>query len=253
MQKFVALFDLHWGYERKSGHKVPLHDERALNVALEFMKDFQPHHTILGGDMLDCASISHHNDGKPGKVEGLRLVEDAEKLRSCLIEPVQHMTKDRLVYLIGNHEVWLQDLIDKIPALDGILNIQPLLHLGKRWEIVEEGGVAKVGKLNFIHGDMIKGTNCALNAVVDYEANVRFGHFHTFQVATKSTPVMDNGHTGIAVPCLCKKGPGYGGKKPNKWVQGFLWGYVGEDGTFSDYVTIIVNGRAVINGRSYKG
>ena len=53
MEKFVALFDLHWGWERVNGHKKPLHDAKALAVALKFIADYKPDHIILGGDILD--------------------------------------------------------------------------------------------------------------------------------------------------------------------------------------------------------
>lgn len=73
-------------------------------------------------------------------------------------------------------------------------------------------------------------------------------------MATKTTPIDANGHTGIAVPCLSKKGHAYGKGSPNKWMQGFLWGYVGgPEGIFNDYVTVIVNGKAIINGKLYRG
>ena len=255
MERFIALFDLHYGYGRKGGHKVAVHDQHALGVALQFMADFKPHHTILGGDMLDCQAISHHTKGKPGQIEGLRLLGDAQELRAALIDPVEKLTKDRLVYHYGNHEDWLLDLIDEVPALEGVVEPENLLKLGKRWEVVETGGVSKLGKLTFVHGDTVKGgQNPTLAAVTNYERNIRFGHFHTFQVATKTTPVDANGHTGIAVPCLCRNGQRYGGRTPNKWVQGFLYGYVGgPHGCFGDYVAIIVNGQSIINGKVYRG
>lgn len=73
MTKYAALFDLHYGYERRNGHKVPLHDMRAFGAALAFLKDFRPDTLILGGDILDCGAISHHNKGKPGLSGGLVL------------------------------------------------------------------------------------------------------------------------------------------------------------------------------------
>lgn len=255
MEKFVALFDLHYGYEiNSSRHKVPLHDERALNVAMSFIKDFKPDHVILGGDMLDCGSISHHRLGNAGQLEGLRILSEAKELRKKLITPLEEQIDGRLVYMIGNHEEWLNDLVNKIPSLDGIVQAEHLLELDD-WEVIPSGGVAKLGKLKFVHGDNVTGgQHCANAAVINYEANVRFGHFHTFQVATKTTPVDANGHTGISVPCLCKKGHSYGNKAPNKWMQGFLWGYVGGPaGSFNDYVTVIVNGKATIHGKTYEG
>jgi hypothetical protein len=257
LEKFVALFDAHWGYERDgSRHKVPIHDEKAINVAMEFIEDFKPDHVILGGDMLDCGSISHHHRGQAGNLEGLRLLAEAKELRQAVIAPLEKVVKGRLVYHVGNHEDWLSDLVVEWPTLEGIVDIRALLSLKDKWEVIEQGKSSKLGKLTFIHGDQIKspGQNPALKAVTDYERNVRLGHFHTFQISTKTTPIDANGHTGIVVPCLCKKGPKYGQGAPNKWMQGFLWGYVnGVQGTFNDYVTVIVNGIATINGKTYRG
>ena len=254
MEKFVALFDLHWGYARQGGHKVPLHDQRALDVALQFVSDFKPHHTILGGDILDCGAISHHNDGKPGEVEGLRIRQDAQEARKELILPVESYTKDRLVYHIGNHEDWLQDLVMRCPPLEGLVEAEHILSLGKRWEVVEVGGISRLGKLHFVHGEHVKTQNLAKAAVETYERNIRFGHHHTYQVYTKTSPVESNGHTGVAVPCLCRKDPTYGKQAPNKWKQGFLYGYVDcPDNTFNDYVAVIVNGKVTIGGKTYRG
>lgn len=254
MEKFVALYDLHWGYERRGGHKLALHDTKALNVALQFIKDFKPDHIILGGDILDCGCISHHNHGKPGAVEGFRLLGDAKELREALIEPIEAVKPKTMTYIVGNHEDWLTDLVEQVPALEGIVDISSVLGL-KKWKIVPQGEAHKLGKLVFIHGDQVKGgEHSAKWAVQAYESNVRFGHHHTFQVYTKTSAVEANGHTGTAVPCLCKKGPKYGGGAPNRWMQGFLWGHVnGPHGTFNDYVSVIVNGHATINGKTYKG
>ena len=256
MEKFVALFDAHMGYERDaSRHKVPLHDARAISIAMQFIADFKPDHLVLGGDILDCGSVSHHRRGRLGQLEGLRLLAEAKECREEIIAPAEKLVKGRLVYHIGNHEDWLQDVTDELPALEGIVDIRSLLKLGKRWDVIEQGGLSRLGKLTFVHGDQVRGgQNPALWAVTAYERNVRFGHYHTFQTATKTTPVDANGHTGIAVPCLSKKGHFYGQGQPNKWMQGFLWGYVnGPDGIFNDYVTIIVNGKAIINGKVYRG
>lgn len=252
MEKFVALYDLHYGYERKSGHKMPLHDQKALDAVLEFIDDFEPDHIVLGGDMLDCGCISHHNHGKPGAVEGFRLLGDAKEMREAVIKPLEAYDAE-LTYIVGNHEDWLTDLSDMIPALEGIVGLKPLLELGDKWKIVEQGDSHKIGKLIFIHGDQIKGgENAAKNAVMAYERNIRLGHFHCYQTYSKTSASDMHGHTGVVVPCLCKKAPRYGGGAPNKWMQGFNWGYIGEN-CFSDYVSIIVNGKFFALDKEYKG
>ena len=255
MEKFVALYDVHYGYERRAGHRVPLHDSKAIKVALDYIKDFKPDHIILGGDILDCGCISHHNHGKPGAVEGFRLLADAKELREEVINSLEEAKPKSLTYIVGNHEDWLTDLVDQIPALEGIVDVRSLLSLGPKWKVIERGDPHRLGKLVFIHGDQIKGGDHAAKfATLAYEKNVRLGHFHTYQVYTKTSAVESNGHTGVVVPCLCKKAPRYGQGAPNKWMQGFLWGYVnGPEGTFNDFVSVIVNGKSLINGKLYGG
>ena len=255
MEKFVALYDVHYGYEHRNGHRVALHDQKAINIALQFMQDFKPDHTILGGDILDCGCISHHNHGKPGAVEGFRLLGDAKELRKVIIDPVEASTKKTLTYIIGNHEDWLTDLVEQIPALEGIVDVKSLLRLSDRWKIIPCGSAHKMGKLLFVHGDQIKGgEHVAKWATAAYEKNIRFGHHHTFQAYTKTSAIESNGHTGMCIPCLCKKGPRYGGGSPNRWMQGFSYGYIDtKTGVFADYVVIIVNGRAIVNGKQYLG
>lgn len=254
-QKFVALFDAHYGFERDSQrHKTALHDEKAIRVATQFIADFKPDHVILGGDILDCGAVSHHNKHKAGQIEGLRLLADAQGCRDTIIAPIEAVKPQTLTYITGNHEDWLSDVVDDMPGLEGIVDLKSLLKLDK-WKVVPQGGAHKLGKLTFIHGDQIRGgEHIAKAAVTSYERNVRFGHHHTYQVHTKTSAVDANGHTGVAVPCLCKKAPRYGEGAPNRWMQGFVWGYVGgPEGCFNDYVAVIVNGKSFINGKLYKG
>lgn len=251
MEKFIGLWDIHYGYERKNGHKVALHDIKAVNVAMQFAKDFKPDYFILGGDILDCGSISHHNSKKPGNIEGLRLLTDAKELHNLVIKPAEACSKKQ-VFITGNHCDWLNDLVAEIPALEGIIDAKSLLKL-EDWEVLPVGGAYKLGKMVFIHGDQIKGgANPAKWAVDAFERNVFFGHHHTHQAYTKVTALDQNGHTGTCVPCLCKKDPNYGEGSPNRWMQGFLYGWLDGKG-FNTTVVIIINGRAIIQGKLYAG
>lgn len=255
MERFIATFDLHFGYERRGGHKVPLHDLKAWKSVLAFARDFKPNTWIHGGDMLDCGVISHHNHGKPGATEGLKLLADATEGRKTFIEPVEEIVRrGKLVYIVGNHEDWLTDLTDQVPALEGLIDLKTILKLD-RWKVVPQGEAYNLGKLTFLHGDQVKGgEHVAKSAVINYERSVRFGHHHTFQAYTKSSALdYKNAKTGIAVPCLCTKTPKYGEGAPNRWVQGFLYGYIREGGLFSDNVAIILDGKCVVNGVEYRG
>ncbi len=258
LRRFMFVPDIHWGYETVGGHKKPLHDLHAVEIMQEFASDFKPHDFFFGGDVLDCGAIArHHNKGKPRKTEGFRLMRDAEECRESVIGPIERMLpKDgQRNYIIGNHEGWVEDLLDAEPELVGLISIQNLLKLD-RWKIIEQGRGFQYHKLYFIHGDTIKGGEMmAKSAVLNYERNIRFGHFHTAQIYTKTSPLdADVAKTGMAVPCLCSKDVGYMERIPNKWVQGFEFGTVDtESGCFEDQVAIIIRNKAIINGKVYRG
>ena len=255
MIKFMAAWDLHWGYERRGGHKVPLHDSKAINAMLKFAADFKPDTFILGGDIVDCGAISHHNHGKPGATEGLRLLGDMQECAESVIKPIEALKPKQMVFITGNHEAWLNQLVEQQPTLEGIIDLEKLLGL-QRWKVVEQGGQFNLGKLTFVHGDTLSGgENVAKAAVISYERSIRFGHRHTHQIFTKTSPLeYKNAKTGMAVGCLCTKTPGYGKGKPNTWLQGFLCGYVESNGYFNDYHTSIIDGQFTgINGKRYKG
>lgn len=257
MRRFAAIYDAHVGFESVGGHKKPFHDPKAINAVLSFLSDFKPQDFILGGDILDCGAISHHNYGKPRKTEGFRLQRDSEVCRELLINPLEEiLPKDgEKVYLTGNHEDWIEDLLDKDPALEGIISVDSLLKLDK-WKRLPQGiGYMYARRLYFLHGDTIpSGETCAKTGVINYEKCVRFGHFHTYQTYTKTSPIeTKQPRTGIAIPCLCVKDVGYNQKKPNKWCQGVYWGYMDTDGSFADVVSVVVDGKMIANGKIYKG
>lgn len=252
-KKFAFLTDLHFGFERRNGHKVALHDPKAIECGLSFVADFKPDVLILGGDILDCGAISHHNKNRPGDTEGMRIKKDAEECTQEFITPLNDMGVKQKVYITGNHEDWLNDAIAEKPQYEGLLDLDSLLPL-KDWTVLPQGGFFNLGKLTFVHGDQLSGgEHVAKAAVTSFERSIRFGHFHSYQVYTKTTPIdVKLGKTGVAVPCLCTKSPKYGESKPNRWVQGINFGYVFNDGTFSDQVALITNGRMVANGKIYK-
>lgn len=255
-QRFLAFFDLHFGKERRGGKLVELHDPRALQAMLAFAQDFKPHKIVLGGDILDCGAVSHHNKGKPRKGEGLRLLGDFDRAKRELIGPLQALGAEHHIYHIGNHEAWIDQMIDEDPGIEGLVELSKGLELKyPLWHVREQGDVSKIGKLHFAHGDQIRSSmHPAKWAVETYERSIRFGHFHRAQLHTKISALdASDIRTGMAVPAMCRRDPTYGRGTPNQWAVGFLWGYFFKDGSFSDYLTFIVNNRFAANGKVYKG
>jgi hypothetical protein len=187
-------------------------------------------------------------------MEGLRLLADADELSLEVMRPLEALGAKTMRYHIGNHEDWIDDLIEENPGIEGLVDIRKLLSLDE-WDVITQGKYSTLGKLTFMHGDQLKGgANIAKSAVTDWERSVRFGHYHTFQAHTKVSPMDEKlGRTGVSVPCLCSKSPKYGEGRANSWVQGFNYGYVHPDGSYNDYVAIITNGRTMVHGKTYKG
>lgn len=254
----MAVFDAHVGFERVvgAGRPVALHDPTAIRAAVKFAEDFKPHHLILGGDILDCGAVSHHHAGKPGRTEGLRLLRDMKLAKELVIDPLEATCeRGRRVYHKGNHEAWLDQLVEKEPGLEELVDLRANLGLGRTWEVIEQGGLSNLGRLYFAHGDQVRGSeHCAKSAVLDFNRSISFGHFHTLQQFTLTSAIDEElPKVGTAVPCLCRKNPAYGKARPNRWAQGFAYGWIHPDGRFYQSLAVIINGRTIISGQEYDG
>lgn len=254
--RFVFAVDVHWGYEINGRVKQPLHNLKAITAMLEFSRDFRPHGFVLGGDVLDLGAISHWNKKNKLSLEGLRIQQDMEEVGRHILAPIEDMGAVDQVWINGNHERFLEDLVEAEPGLADTLTIPRLLNLDARgWEFIPTGGHLDLGKLRFVHGDQLGGGDAvAKAAILEHNNSIAFGHFHTHQEYVKHSPVDSSDiHVGIAVPALANRGPAYMKRRANKWANGFMSGAIFPDGSFSYQVTKIVNGRFFANGRVYKG
>lgn len=262
MAPFVGLWDIHYGSDTRRGARGVAHDQRLLDAVLKFVSDYKPKLLVLGGDQLNCGPISHWLKDKRRAQEGIRWTDEVAGFDEDVLSPLEEALPKgaQKVWLDGNHCDWVNDLLDKHPELDSkdgsVLHHSRLLDLKRRgWRYIEQGGHFKAGHLYFIHGDIIRGgQNIAKQAVERSGHNIRLGHHHTFQSFTHTSTVdVRERKTGIAVPCLGALNPAFMENAPNRWVQGFLHGYIHDDGTFADYVSIATNGKFTVNGKVYKG
>ena len=261
----MGLWDAHTGYDRiyRKGKYVlqPAHNEAAINAAISFIKDYDPDLVILGGDMVNCASISHHNRGRARYKEGMRLKEEMDLCAKLILDPIQQIVRPRtkLVWHHGNHEKWVDDHVQEFPELEGLLSLAEYLKLEERGYEVKDYGEAyqiggRNGKVWTMHGENTKGANHAKSTVSEFHRNMRYGHHHTYQVATEISPMdVKDFHTAISVPCLANRNPGYAQNKPNRHIHGLLYGESLGSGAFQDSVIVMVDSKFILNGRVYEG
>jgi predicted phosphodiesterase len=237
----VALFDIHY----------PEHDQAAINIALAFIKDFKPDVILLGGDQLQMDTISFFNKNKPKLIESKRLKNDYKGFQAEILDRItQNVSKKcKKYFLIGNHEYRIERLIENSPQHEGFIELENNLDL-KDYTIVPFNTVVNIGEMYFTHGWHYN-IHYAKQTVQEAQKMIFVGHAHMPQVFTAISPATCLPKQCVGVGCLCNRNPQYMENRPNAWVHQFLFWYMFEDGTFTYYTPIILNGRCVINGKVY--
>lgn len=214
--KIAALFDSHYP------------ETINLKPFLNFLKDFKPDVFIFGGDnwSLDC--VSHHNKDKFASWGLNAIMDELNKQANGFAMQIQSIMSaagaSKYVYIIGNHEDWLQDFCFQFPQIHKP-SIKSLLgHTAEKIEFLPCGSFYKIGKLTFCHGDQMRGgQNPAKYAVEAAKSSIVFGHYHTVKVWPSFSMVdAEDKNVGIQVPCYTSSAPSYGGGKPNQINQGFF-------------------------------
>lgn len=244
IKKAVVLFDIHF----------PNHQKKQIELIQDLCYYEEPDCLIYGGDQLDMAPLSHWNDNKPQKMENQRVASHYNDFDNEILKPFEKVCKKaKKVWIVGNHEDWAREKVERDPQLEGIIEPENFLKLKERnYEIVPLNNIYKLGKLNIIHGCYTNQYHSGKHVNI-FERNVLYGHTHTFQEFTKVSPVdTDDAHSAISIGCLCNKNPDFLEGKPNAWVNGFAVVYVWPNGNFQVFPVKIFNNQFVFNNRLYK-
>lgn len=248
IKKGIAVGDIHVPYENKA----------CMNILYNFMDDFEPDYFIFGGDTLDFDQISTYNtrggDIKARLLEGRRIKNDYGYLNEKIINIIENKLPENAikVFLTGNHEYRITALINTDPHTnEGYIELENNINLTD-WKLLNINEAYTIGHMNFIHGDSTTMWHSKKN-IDTYTEQIFSFHVHTNQVFTKITPLNSLPQQGVSVGCMCNKNPEWMKNKPNAWLNQFLYFYIFDDGSFSYYTPIIVNGKAVINDKIYRG
>ena len=255
-QTVVFLPDLHH----------PHQDIFSLRAVLRFLEDFQPTEVNLLGDAMNMDAIDHwlRDKGNLRALEGKRLVAGYEWFaQDVLLKVEEAVPKAHKVYMGGNHEDWVNIVIDRDPSLEGLVEPEIVLKLAQRnWEwipyLVRKGGsvtrgMKQYGKLLAFHGDYTNKYHAAKTADT-FSRSCVYGHTHDVQSYTKVTVDDYKGyHTAQSIGCLCDVSPAFMQGRQNRWVNAFGILYVRPDGMYNLYVPHIIRGQFTFGGKTYDG
>jgi predicted phosphodiesterase len=256
LRKVMLLPDIHY----------PNQDKPSLNAVLKFMKWFKPNAVVLLGDALEGSAVNAWKMQRGDKkfFEGKRLAEEYEGFINDVLDPIEKIAKRaEKIYMGGNHELWVNYLVNKLPQVEGMLEVEKYLHLDLRgWEwipyiVLDENGssrrgVKQFGKLLVMHGHYTNKYHAAKTADT-YSKSVAYGHVHDVQLYTKVFSDDAGYHTAQSIGCLCNKAPEFMRGKSNNWTNAFGLLYVRDDGYYNLYVPIIIKGKFTYAGKTFDG
>ena len=254
-KKILLLPDIHYPYQNKP----------SIRAVSRFIKWFRPKAVALTGDSMDMASLSwwEKHRGNKKYFEGKRLMKEYWGFDGDILTPLEKLLprNTERIYMKGNHEYRVEEMINTTPQLDGLIGLEEGIHLRQRgWEVTpyfykDKNGNTKIGTVQFgklvvMHGIYTNKYNAAKTASIMHKS-VAYCHTHSVQMFTQSSMNADDLHIAVSIGCLANKAPDYLKGKPNNWVNAFGILYVWDGGNFNLYVPIITNGHFVYAGKKF--
>lgn len=233
---------------------IPHHNEPACKAVLKLMDDILFDKISIMGDFQDLGCIGHWNKNKHRTIENQRLKKDYIIGNALLDEIDKRLPKDAGKYFLkGNHEEWADQLLEEMPALEGMIEPAVCLKLNERgYDVHEYNELVKIGRLYLTHG-IYCGANPIKKHIDELKVNIAFAHTHTLGLYLSPSPAREIAFAGYNVGALCDLGPDYMKNRPNGWTHGFAVAYFYPNGYFDVQLVRIVDGKFIFNNKIYDG
>lgn len=247
-RRVFGFSDIHWVYRH----------EEALEVAKRAHKAFKPDWTCIGGDLFSYDAFSSYAPRSMRDVQETSCDWETYEKEPVIefVDWVQQNTKDKTIYIEGNHEQridrWAANSGPAGNALYSMLSPRKFLRKGrKQFSYVNysedfEKSYAKLHKnLVVIHGWTTAKHAAAKTLDHAKSKSVLFHHTHRIQSDTRRDPFTGDTITAKSSGCLCKFQPMYCANKPTEWAHGFWVAFIGSN-SHTFYVVEIKKGKAVM-------
>tara|TARA_R110002167_G_scaffold148194_4_gene341099 strand:+ start:960 stop:1724 length:765 start_codon:yes stop_codon:yes gene_type:complete len=239
----------------------PIHDKKAVNVALQIIEIVKPDTFINLGDVGEWSSVSAwkwKRKKKPPLEYQLPAIDKEIKLVNKEIDRFDKIL-DKIkctnrYILAGNHDEWLTyGFVSEHPYMKDYTFEKACRWKERGYKYYYYNEELEIGNLTFIHGAYATGLH-AKKHVNEYSCSIMYGHTHDIQRHTK---YKKHGNISAwSMGCLKDLSP-----KKNKWMQGrpHNWGHaVGivdwfTNGDFKVEVVEIVNGKTTVWGKAIYG
>lgn len=225
----VILPDIQIGYYDKSIDPTvvelePIHDEKAISVALQVVKDMNPDQVVLNGDNLDFADFGKYLNRMPFRNMVQPAIDRAAEFCKELREAAP---RAKITWIEGNHEARLHKYLDMYAsAASGIMRGK--LSNGKRDEMpvnsvpflcrmadfdieylvgYPESQYFLNDNIAVIHGHKVNSSGTtATKYLNDAHQSVIYGHVHRAEYSYRTRRSPNGPRTVMAASpgCLCR-------------------------------------------------
>lgn len=220
-----------------------MQDDASVRALFDFIKDFKPEIRVHAGDNWDFRNLRR---GATDEEKAASLQDDWDAGASFIHGFFAGGKENH--FLFGNHDDRIYQFARSSTGLvrdyanDGIKRIDAILKRCRANVLPYDSalGILRLGKLSVLHGYHAGANACRQHANV--YGNCLFGHVHTQESAP--VPSLEPAESS-SIGCLCKRDMDYINAKTGKlrWAQGWAYGILNDDGTYTLNMTRKINGR----------